>query len=99
MVAAKPRWATRENREYLKERGIRVAANPLGRPRKDKSNDNELRWRRSKQKERNRIEGGFGHTKTKYLLEEVGAKTPETEYSWIRMGLLTHNLVTAARRA
>lgn len=92
-------YATRENREYLKERGIRVAAKPLGRPRKDKSNDNERRWRRSKQKERNRIEGGFGHTKTKYLLEKVGAKTPETEYSWIRMGLLTHNLVTAARRA
>ena len=92
-------YGTRENRDYLKERGIRVAVKPLGRPKKDTSNDPDRRWRRSKHKERNRIEGGFGHTKTKYLLEEVRAKTPETEYSWIRMGLLAHNLVTGARRA
>lgn len=92
-------YATRENREYLKERGIRCAAKPLGRPKNDMSTVNEQRWRHQKHKERNRIEGGFGHTKTKYLMGEVRAKTPETEYSWIRMGLLAHNLVTAAHRA
>ena len=92
-------YGTRDNRDYLKERGIRAAVKPLGRPKKNNSNDSDHRWRRNKHKERNRIEGGFGHTKTKYLLEEVRAKTPETEYSWIRMGLLAHNLVTGAKRA
>ena len=91
-------YATRTNRDYLKERGIRCAVKPLGRPKKNSSDVNEQRWRYKKQKERNRIEGGFGHTKTKYLMAEVRAKTPETEYSWIRMGLLAHNLATAVHR-
>jgi IS5 family transposase len=92
-------YGTRENRAYLKEKGIRAAVRPLGRRKKNESSDIALRWRRNKQKERNRIEGAFGHTKAKYLLGEVRAKTPKTEYSWIRMALLSHNLVTSAKRA
>ena len=71
---------------------------PLGRPKKDGSGDSNKRWRRKKQKERNRIEGAFGVTKEHYLLKKVRACSPETELSWIQMGLMSHNLVTAARK-
>jgi IS5 family transposase len=96
-------YGTRENRRYLrdlKEEGIeiRTSMKPLGRPRKDGSPDNNKRWRRKKQRERNRIEGAFGVTKEHYLLKKVRARRPDTELSWIQMGLLSHNLVTAARR-
>ena len=52
----------------------------------------------TKQKERNRIEGAIGHVKTKYSVAEVRAKLPETEYSWLRLALLSHNMVSAAKR-
>ena len=96
-------YGTRENRRYLKqlkENGIeiRTSMRPLGRPKQDGSDDKNKRWRRKKQRERNRIEGTFGVTKEHYLLKKVRAKRPETELSWIQMGLLSHNLVTATRR-
>ena len=71
----------------------------LGRKKSNQSSDKDYRWRKGKQKERNRIEGAFGHVKAKYLLGKVRAKLPQTEYSWLRMALLSHNLVTAAKRA
>lgn len=96
-------YGTRDNRKYLKklkEDGveIRTSMKPLGRPKKDSSGDKNKRWRRNKQKERNRIEGAFGVTKEHYLLRKVRARRSDTELSWIQMGLLSHNLVTAARR-
>ena len=91
-------YGTRENREYLKEKGIASSVTPLGRKKKLEINDKEHRWRMTKQKERNRIEGAIGHVKTKYSLGEVRAKLPETEYSWLRLALLSHNVVSAAKR-
>jgi hypothetical protein len=96
-------YGTRENRRYLndlKEEGIeiRTSMKPLGRPKQDGSYDRNKRWRRKKQRERNQIEGAFGVTKEHYLLKKVRARRPDTELSWIQMGLLSHNLVTAARR-
>ena len=97
-------YGTRENRRYLKRLKeeesveIRTSMKPLGRPKIRGSTDSSKRWRRKKQKERNRIEGAFGVTKEHYLLKKVRAKRPETELSWIKMGLLSHNLVTATRR-
>jgi hypothetical protein len=92
-------YGSRANRELLKENEIRSVIRPLGRKSKDSETNANQRWRRRKQKERNRIEGAFGHTKKHYLLEEVCARTPKTEYSWIRMGLLSHNLVTGYRKS
>jgi len=97
-------YGTRENRKYLKRLKeeenveIRTSMKPLGRPKSRGSTDSSKRWRRKKQKERNRIEGAFGVTKEHYLLKTVRARRPDTELSWIKMGLLSHNLVTAAKR-
>ena len=91
-------YGTRENRNYLEDKNIRSSVKPLGRRKKNESRDKDHRWRKNKQKERNRIEGAFGYTKEKYLLKKVRAKTPKTEYSWLRLGLLSHNLATAAKR-
>jgi len=97
-------YGTRENRRYLKQLKeedsveIRTSMKPLGRPKTGGSTDSGRRWRRQKQRERNRIEGALGVTKEHYLLKKVCAKRPDTELSWIKMGLLSHNLVTATRR-
>jgi IS5 family transposase len=91
-------YGSRSNRAYLKREQIRTSVKPLGRRRHGQSNQAERRWRRQKQKERNQIEGGFGVSKRSYLLGKVRAKNRKTEYSWIRMGLLGQNLMTAAQR-
>lgn len=91
-------YGTRQNRDYLKEKGIPSSVTPLGRKKKRDIHDKEYRWRMTKQKERNRIEGAIGHVKTKYSVAEVRAKLPETEYSWLRLALLSHNMVSAAKR-
>ena len=97
-VAMDQIYGSRENRNYLKDKGIRTSVKRLGRKKTNESSDKEYRWRKGKQRERNRIEGAFGHIKQKYLLGNVRAKLPETEYSWFRFALLSHNLATAAKR-
>jgi IS5 family transposase len=91
-------YGSRDNRNYLNDKGIPSSVKPLGRKKKKETHDKEHRWRKAKQKERNRIEGAIGHVKTKYSLGEVRAKLPETEYSWLRLALLSHNVVSAAKR-
>lgn len=92
-------YGNRDNRNYLKDEEIRTSVKALGRKKSNPANDKDRRWRHGKQRERNRIEGAIGHVKSKYLLEKVRAKLPKTEYSWFRLALLSHNLVTAAKRA
>lgn len=98
-VAVDQIYGTRLNRKYLKEHGIRAAVKPLGRRKKDNPEEsNERRWRRQKQRERNRIEGSIGYGKSNFSLGLVRAKLPETEKSWIKMGILTQDLITAVKR-
>ena len=97
-VAMDQIYGTRENRTYLKEKEIRSTAKKLGRKKKDKASDSEDRWRKRKQRERNRIEGAIGNSKTKYDLKIVRAKTEKTERSWIQMSLFCRNLMLAASR-
>lgn len=91
-------YGSKDNRDYLKEQNIRAAVRPLGRPKKHSSTHLEKRWRRQKQRERNRIEGAIGNSKTKYALGLVRAKSPKTEYSWIQFALMSRNILTAAKR-
>lgn len=97
-VAMDQIYGSRENRNYLAQRNIRAAVKPLGRPKQDDTAEAERRWRHQKQRERNQIEGAIGNSKTNYSLGVVRAKLPETEISWIRMSLISRNLVTAAKR-
>lgn len=97
-VAMDQIYGTRENRKYLEEKGIRASVKPLGRQKHDSAADPETRWRKRKQRERNRIEGAIGNSKTNHDLGIVRSKNAKTEESWIRMALLSRNIMLAAVR-
>jgi hypothetical protein len=108
-VAADQKYGTRENREMTGELGIRTSFKPLGRSyqsrswqgrgRKSKEIQKTDPWFKAKQKERNRIEGGFGNGKEHYGLDRVKYTGPEGSEMWVRAGLLAMNLKTALQRA
>jgi len=87
-------YATRENRRWLKEKGIRITAVPLGRKRKRQQ---ETYYQKSKRKkeatERNQIEGKFGQGKNGYNLNEIRAKLISTSESWVACIFFVMNLI------
>lgn len=97
-LAADQSFGSQQNRDYLKEQGIRFAVKPLGRPKKESLTDAEKRWRKTKSTERNYIEGAIGNSKNHYALGLVRTKTEKTEYSWIRFALMSRNLAIAGLR-
>lgn len=88
-VHADPIHGTRENRTYLKEKGIRFAGKPLGRPKKA-TEDNAQQLKQEKQqrltdyRQRIPIKGKFGQGKNGYNLNYIRAKTQRTSEAWIR---------------
>ncbi len=91
-------YGTRANRKMLEdEMGIRTSFVRLGKkkPSKDKMN----RWFKKKQKERNRIEGHFGHGKEHYQLNRARYHGEEGSEIWTRGSILAMNLMTAVARA
>jgi hypothetical protein len=95
-VTADKVYGNRGNRELLKKYDIRDAFEPLGRKaRKQNPSD---RWRKQKQRERNRIEGSFGHAKNHYDLDKIKYYIEDGREIWVRMGLLGMNLQTAMIR-
>ncbi len=91
-------FGTHDNRTYLREKGIRTSVKKLGRPSEGEASARETRWRKRKQRQRNRIEGAIGNGKTCYDLGIVRAKSPKTEKSWIQMALFSRNLMLAAKK-
>jgi len=89
-------YGNRANRRYLQEKGIRDAFSPLGK--KTVRVAKEVRWRKQKQRERNRIEGDFGHSKEHVMVHRIRYKIPEGSEIWVRLGLLGMNLNTAIKR-
>ena len=81
-------------RAWLKERGIRITAPPLGR--KSKNQQEESYYQKSKPKaearQRNLIEGKFGQGKNGYNLNKIRAKLQETSESWIACIFFVMNL-------
>lgn len=95
-IAADRKYGTRDNRDLLDTQGIRASFRPLGRkPKKSQGND---RWFKNKQKERNRIEGGFGNGKQHYGLNRVRYSIQDGSEIWVRCGLLGMNLKAALKR-
>jgi hypothetical protein len=92
-VLADKIYCTRSNRKWLKDRGIKLAAKPLGRPSK-KAEANLV-----SPGERNPIEGKFGQAKTAYGLNRIRAKLKLTSESWIASIILVLNLVNLTRLA
>jgi len=90
-VLADKIYCTRENRQMLKVKRIKLIAKPLGRP---SAVSNHVR-----PGERNPIEGKFGQAKTGYGLNRIKARLKQTSESWIAGIFLVLNLVKLAGAA
>ena len=97
-VLADPLYGSRENRSYLREKGIHYAGKPLGRPKKvTPGNKEELKMlkvqRREDYRQRIPIEGKFGQGKSAYGLSYIRAKRADTSAAWINSIFLVMNLL------
>lgn len=92
-VLADKLYCSRENRKWLKEKGIKLAAKPLGRP-SVKAVENHV-----SPGERNPIEGKFGQAKNGYGMNRIKARLKDTSQSWIASIILVLNLVKLAGEA
>lgn len=87
-------YATKANRDWLKERGIRITAEPLGRKPKPENIDKKEKTKRRKEyNERNQIEGKFGQGKNGYNLNKIRTRLARTSESTIASIVLVMNLV------
>jgi hypothetical protein len=87
-------YATRENRQWLKKRGIRITAPPLGRKKtKEPPSYYQKRKRKKEAQERNHIEGKFGQGKNGYNLNKIRARLRETSESWIACIFFVMNMI------
>jgi len=73
-------YGSQDNRKCLKDRGIRFAGKPLGRPKKiteanQKTLKHEAAKRREEYLQRIPIEGNFGQGKNGYNLSYIRSKT------------------------
>jgi len=98
VVLADQLYGSRENRKYLKKRGIRFGGKSLGRPRKvTQENAEKIKKSRDQLKRDNReripIEGKFGQGKNGYRLNYVRAKCQRTSEAWINSIFLVMNLM------
>lgn len=93
-VLADKIYCNRDNRAYLKEKGIILRAKPLGRPPKKQALSNQV-----SPGERNPIEGKFGQAKTGYGLDRIKARLAKTSESWVASIVLVLNLVHLAEVA
>ncbi|WP_425277196.1 IS5 family transposase [Salinispira pacifica] len=86
-------YRTRGNRNWCKERGIRLSGPPLGRPPKDRG-ENRERKKLARQDELDRIavEGTFGRAKRRYSMGRLMTKLAETSESQVAMIMLVMNM-------
>lgn len=92
-VLADKIYCSRENRMWLKEKGIKLAAKPLGRP------SAQAVEKHVSPGERNPIEGKFGQAKNAYGMNRIRARLKNTSQSWIASIILVLNLVKLAGEA
>ncbi|MCP4442353.1 MAG: IS5 family transposase [Aureispira sp.] len=84
-------YLSRENRKWLKEKGIRHVGKPLGRPKLQTAY--EKRKLKKERGMRNHIEGKFGQAKNAYGMTQIRARLQQTSESWIASLFLCMNLV------
>jgi hypothetical protein len=91
-------YLNRENRAWLKERGIRHTGEPLGRkPEKTVKSYYTKRKERREAAERNQIEGKFGQGKNGYDLNHIRARLSSTSMSWIAAIIFVMNIIRHCR--
>lgn len=88
-------YLNRENKKYLKERGIKITGKSLGRPPVNEEKPPYWKRYRNKKKsaERNTIEGKFGQGKRGYGLNNIQARLKETSESWINAIFMVMNVI------
>jgi len=101
-VLGDPIYGTRENRQYLKSKGIDFAGKSLGRPKQvTAQNRHELNrlkaQRREQYRQRIPIEGKFGQGKSGYRLNYIRAKRADTSAAWINSIFMVMNLLILMR--
>jgi len=92
-VIADKIYGNRENRQWLKELGIRYSGKPLGRPSGKEQTPYRKRKSKVEQGIRNQVEGKFGQGKNAYGLSRVRARAARTSESWIAAIFFVMNLV------
>jgi len=102
VVLADTLYGTRDNRKYLKGKGIRFAGKALGRPKKTTEANRETilkekKLRIEEYRQRIPIEGKFGQGKNGYRLNYIRAKSAATSEAWIRSIFLVMNLLVLAK--
>jgi len=90
-------YPNRVNRDWCKERGIRISGPALGR-KNDEIKRDEAKQRHSDACERNAVEGGFGVVKRKFGLDCIMAKLPETSLTAVAMGFFVANMERRLRK-
>jgi hypothetical protein len=86
-------YGNRDNRQWLKDLGIRYSGKPLGRP---SAKHQTPYWRRKFKEEqgrRNEVEGKFGQGKNGYNLSRIRARSAKTSESWIAAIFFVMNLI------
>lgn len=86
-------YGTRQNREWLKDQGIRFSGKALGRPSKESLTPYQKARARKEHGERNHVEGKFGQAKNGYNLNKIRARRSRTSQSWIACIFFVMNLV------
>jgi len=98
LVLVDKAYSTRENRNWLKERNIRITAKPLGRkPKQEKTQYQKAKVKREAA-ERNHIEAKFGQAKNGYNLNQIRAKLKSTSESWISCIFFVMNLINYQKK-
>ncbi|MBD2609486.1 transposase [Scytonema hofmannii FACHB-248] len=90
-------YRTRENRDWCRERGIRISGAPLGRPPANVSKEKK-KQAKDDERIRNCIEGKFGQGKRRFSLGRVMAKLSHTSQTAIAVTFLVMNLSTHLSR-
>ncbi|WPV64467.1 IS5 family transposase [Chitinophaga sp. LS1] len=93
-VLADQLFGTRENRRFMKEKGIRYVGKPLGRP--SPESKQQKRLLQKEMPERNAIEGKFGQGKNAYGLGKIKARLKDTAESWVMSIYFVMNLLKLA---
>jgi IS5 family transposase len=90
-------YATRENREWLQEHGIRITAPPLGSTlAKEKQTLYCMNKKRKEAAERNQIEGKFGQGKNGYNLNKIRVKLQKISaksFDFLEYNMIHRNLI------
>ncbi len=90
-VLADKIYRTKDNRNYCKERGIRLSGSKLGRSSEDEKKEAKKQAYQDS-RERNEVEGKFGTGKRKFTMDCIMAKLKKTSETVIVLNLLVLNL-------